>query len=410
MQMPERFQNLPEYAFPRLRALLDAHAPGGAPIHMSIGEPKHPAPPFLAEELARHVADYGRYPPNEGAPGLRDAIAAWLRARYGLSESRADPDRHVFPLNGTREGLFAACVALCPERRNGKRPAVLSPNPFYQCYAVAALAAGAEPIYVPATAETGFLPDYAALPEDVLARTAAAYVCSPSNPQGAVASLDWWKRLIALAERHDFRIFADECYSEIHRGDPPAGALQAAQEMNADPERVLAFHSLSKRSNLPGLRSGFCAGGPETIAAMRRLRAYAGAPLPLPAQHAAEAVWRDEAHVVENRALYGEKFALADAILGNMPGYLSPEAGFFVWLRVGDGEAAALKLWRETGVRALPGAYLSRPAPDWLGGGDPGAAYLRVALVAPRDETARGLELIRECLGGMMAAQERQGE
>ncbi len=399
MQTPERFQNLPEYAFPRLRALLDSHEPGGPPLHMSIGEPKHPFPEFVTEVLARHASEYGRYPPNEGTPGLRNAIAAWLRMRYGLSEERTDPDAHVFPLNGTREGLFAACVALVPERKNGERPAVLLPNPFYQCYAVAALTAGAEPIYVPATAETGFLPDYAALPEKVLRRTVAVYLCSPANPQGAVATLDWWRDLIALAEKHDFRIFADECYSEIHRGTPPAGALQAAQEMGADPERVLTFHSLSKRSNLPGLRSGFCAGGRETIAKMRQLRAYAGAPLPLPAQHAAEAVWRDERHVVGNRALYAEKFALADAILGNMPGYLSPEAGFFLWLRVGDGEAAALKLWRETGVRALPGTYLSRPAPDWLGGEDPGAAYLRVALVAPRDEVARGLEAIRDRLG-----------
>ncbi|SET50629.1 aminotransferase class I/II-fold pyridoxal phosphate-dependent enzyme [Oceanicella actignis] len=410
MQMPERFQDLPDYAFPRLRALLDAHAPGGPVLAMSIGEPRHPPPPFVAETLARHADEYGRYPPNEGTPGLRDAIAAWLRRRYGLSEERADPDRHVLPLNGTREGLFAACLALCPERKNGARPAVLMPNPFYQCYGAAALAAGAEPVYVPATPESGHLPDYAALPADLLARTAAVYVCSPANPQGAVASAEWWRALIDLAERHDFRIFADECYAEIHRGDPPPGALEAAQAAGADPERVLAFHSLSKRSNLPGLRSGFCAGGPKTIAAMLRLRAYGGAPLPLPAQHAAEAAWRDEAHVERNRALYRRKFDEADRILGDLPGYASPAAGFFLWLHVGDGEAAALELWRGEGVRALPGAYLSRPAPDWLGGGDPGAAWLRVALVAPEDETRRGLEAIRRRLGPMMArAAEKTG-
>ena len=400
MQAPERFSDLPEYAFPRLRALLDAHAPGAGPVAMSIGEPRHPLPPFLAEELARHTALYGRYPPNEGAPELRAALAAWLRRRYGLPEDRADPDRHVFPLNGTREGLFAACLALVPERKNGQRPAVLIPNPFYQCYAVAALTAGAEPVYVPATAETGFLPDFASLPRELLERTAAVYLCSPANPQGSVATLDRWRELIGLAERHDFTVFADECYSEIWRDAPPPGALQAAAAMGADPERVLAFHSLSKRSNLPGLRSGFCAGGPKAIASMRKLRSYAGAPLPLPIQLASAAVWADEAHVEASRALYHEKYRLADEILGGWNAYAAPEAGFFLWLDVGDGEAAALKLWRETGVRALPGLYLSRPTPDWLGGGDPGAAYLRVALVEEPETVARGLRAIRACLGG----------
>ncbi|SFI89319.1 aminotransferase class I/II-fold pyridoxal phosphate-dependent enzyme [Albimonas pacifica] len=403
MQQPERFSDLPEYAFPRLRALLEGTPAGGPLLPMSLGEPRHPLPPFLGEELARHHDLYGRYPPNEGYPELREAIAGWLQSRFGIAGDRADPERHVFPLNGTREGLFAACLALVPERKNGQRPAVLIPNPFYQCYAVAALAAGAEPIYVPATPESGFLPDFESLPEDLLARTAAVYLCSPANPQGVVAGMERWKGLIALAEQHDFFVFADECYSEIWRDAPPPSALQASQEMGADPERVLAFHSLSKRSNLPGLRSGFCAGGPKAIAAMRKLRAYTGAPLPGPIQMASAAVWRDEAHVDASRALYHEKFAMADRILGNMEGYRPPEAGFFLWLDVsakwGDGEAATLHLWKETGVRVLPGAYLSRPSPDWLGGGDPGEAYVRIALVESVEDVERGLTLIREALG-----------
>jgi aspartate/methionine/tyrosine aminotransferase len=400
MQRPARFEDLPEYAFPRLRALLDASPPGAAPVAMSIGEPTHPYPDFVREALAGAAEGWGRYPPNEGTPGLRAAIAAWLARRYGLAPDRADPDRTVLPLNGTREGLFAACLALCPERKNGARPAVLLPNPFYQCYAAAALAAGAEPVYVNATPETGHLPDFAALPRETLDRAAIAYVCSPANPQGAVAGLDWWTRAIGLAERHDFLLFADECYAEIWRDRPPPGALEAAQAAGADPERVLAFHSLSKRSNLPGLRSGFCAGGPEAIARLLRLKAYAGAPNPLPAQAAAEACWRDEAHVEANRALYAQKYAMADEILGNMPGYAAPEAGFFLWLMVGDGERAAVRLWREAGVRALPGRYLSRPTPA----GDPGAAWLRVALVAPAAETRRGLEAIRRVLGAREAS------
>ena len=297
-------------------------------------------------------------------------------------------------LNGTREGLFNALIALSPETKGGKPPAVLMPNPFYQVYAVAALTIGAEPVYVPATAATGHLPDYASLPPDLLDRVTVAYICSPANPQGAVASRDYWKTLLALAEKHDFQIFADECYSEIWRTAPPPGILEVAQEVGADPERVLAFHSLSKRSNLPGLRSGFVAAGPQSMIRLRKLRAFAGAPLPLPLQRVAEAAWADEAHVTASRALYQEKFALADQIFAGMQGYQSPEGGFFLWLPVEDGEAAAVRLWTQTGVRVLPGAYLSREA----GGENPGAAYIRVALVAPREETQRGLTQLRRCL------------
>ena len=294
---PERFSNLPAYAFPRLRSLLDAHAPGGPVTHMSIGEPKHAFPPWITEIIVQSAQDFGRYPVNEGTPDLLNAIAAWLHRRYGVTH----PADRIMVLNGTREGLYNAAMALCPETKNGKTPAVLTPNPFYQVYAVAAASVGAEPVFVPATDATGHLPDYTGLPSEVLDRTALAYICSPANPQGAVASRDYWQELIALAEKHDFRILADECYSEIYRDDPPVGALQVARDMGADPERVAIFHSLSKRSNLPGLRSGFVAGGPETIRRIRQLRNYAGAPLPLPLQHVAEKVWADEAHVVENR-------------------------------------------------------------------------------------------------------------
>ncbi len=399
MQLPERFSNLPDYAFPRLRALLDPHPPGGEPLSMSIGEPTHPPPPFVADILSAEASGWGRYPPNEGTPALREAIAGWLIRRYGLSPGRADPDRCVLPLNGTREGLFMAALALCPERKAGGAPVVLLPNPFYQCYAAAALAAGAEPVYLPATEATGHLPDFDALPQAVLARTALAYLCSPANPQGAVASAAYWRDLLALAERHDFRILADECYSEIWRAAPPTGALEAAQAAGADPERALAFHSLSKRSNLPGLRSGFAAGGAGAIAAVGRLRAYGGAPLPLPAQAVAAAAWADEAHVADNRALYAEKYAIADEMLQGLPGYAAPEAGFFLWVKVGDGEAAALSLWREAGVRVLPGAYLSRPTPA----GDPGAGWLRVALTPAPQALRRGLAALARVL-------EREGE
>ncbi len=391
MDLPERFSNLPEYAFPRLRALLDVHAPGGDVVHMTIGEPKHAFPDWVTDVIVENAAGFNSYPQNEGTDALRGAIAAWVQGRYGVA---LDPDRQILALNGTREGLYNAAMALCPETRNGSKPAILTPNPFYQVYMVAALSVGAEPVFVPATAATGHLPDYASVGADVLNRTAIVYICSPANPQGAVASREYWADLIALAEQYDFRIFADECYSEIYRDDAPTGALQVAQEVGADPERVTIFHSLSKRSNLPGLRSGFAAGGVQTIAQMRQLRNYAGAPLPGPLQAAAAAVWSDEDHVVQNRALYREKYAIADRVMGTVQGYQPPEAGFFLWLPVDDGQAAALKLWKETGVRVLPGAYLAQGEP----GQNPGEGYIRAALVAPKQDMEGGLIQLRDCL------------
>jgi N-succinyldiaminopimelate aminotransferase len=276
---------------------------------------------------------------------------------------------------------------------------VLVPNPFYQAYGAGALAAGAELVPVSATAATGFLPDFAGLSPALLDRVTLCYLCSPANPQGAVADEAYLARLIALAERHDFRVLVDECYSEIYPDTPPPGGLAAAMAAGADPERLAIFQSLSKRSNAPGLRAGFAAGGPKTIAALKQLRAYGGAPLPLPIQRAATALWGDEAHVEASRALYREKFAIADRVLGNLPGYRAPAGGFFLWLRVGEGEAATVRLYRETGVRVLPGGYLGREAG---GAVNPGAAYVRVALVAAPDEVERGLVAIRETLGEAM--------
>ena len=388
---PERFSNLPEYAFPRLRALLDSHKPGGDTLHMTIGEPKHPFPAWITDVISNHAHEFGNYPVNEGTPELRQSICDWVKRRYKVT---LKPDTQVMALNGTREGLYNAMMALCPEAKNGKWPMVLIPNPFYQVYMVAALSVGAEPVFLPATKENGFLPDFSEVPGDILNQVTVAYLCSPSNPQGAVATREDWAHLIGLAELYDFKIFADECYSEIYRDEPPVGALQVAREMGADPERVLIFHSLSKRSNLPGLRSGFVAGGPESIRRLKQLRAYAGTPLPMPLQRAAEKLWADEAHVDENRALYQEKYALADEIMHRVPGYNPPEAGFFLWLPVADGEEAALRLWKKTGVRVLPGAYLSRDTDT----GNPGKNYIRAAMVAPKDEMAEGLTRLRDCL------------
>ncbi len=394
MVFPERFSNLPEYAFPRLRRLVNAHPAGGDVIRMSIGEPSHPFPHWVSEVISRHAEGFGKYPPNDGTPELRRTIADWLTRRFNVA---LDPDTDILPLTGTREGLFNACLALCPEKtEQGAQPIVLIPNPFYQAYGAGARAAGAVPHYVSATQQSGFLPDYQSLGADILDRVAIAFICSPSNPQGAVASRQYLSDLLKLAEKHDFRVFADECYSEIYRDTPPTGALEVAADSGTDPERLFVFHSLSKRSNLPGLRSGFVAGGAQGIARLKRLRNYGGAPIPLPLQHVSQRAWADETHVAANRAQYVQKFEAADKIFAGIQGYTAPTAGFFLWLPVSDGETAVVKLWTETGVLALPGAFLSRE----IDGDNPGQKYIRVALVAPSDEMQRGLIKIRDCLYG----------
>ena len=356
---------------------------------MTIGEPRHAFPGWVADVMAASVHELSKYPPNEGTPQLLEAIGSWIARRHGIDVA---PHR-ITALNGTREGLFNAALALAPGVKAGGQPAVLIPNPFYQVYAVAAAAVGAEAVFVPATAATGDLPDFASLPADLLDRTAIAYLCSPANPQGAIAAEDYLEALIALADRHDFLIFADECYSEIWRDAPPPGALAVATRMGLA-DRVVMFNSLSKRSNLPGLRSGFAAGGPAQIAALRQLRSYSGAPLPLPAQRVSERAWADEDHVGPNRALYQQKYAIADRILGNVPGYRPPQGGFFLWLPVEDGEAAAVRLWRETGVQVLPGAYLART----VEGANPGAGFIRVALVDDAAKTEAALTRLHDCL------------
>jgi len=387
---PERFSTLPAYAFPRLRALLEGVEPGGDVLRMTIGEPKHAFPAWVGDVLAENLPGFGNYPQNEGSDALRASAAAWFERRYRVP---LDPETQILALNGTREGLYNVGMALGPEAKNGP-PAVLMPNPFYPVYMISAISQRAESVFVPATLETGHLPDFAGVSPDVLNRTTLCYICSPANPQGAVADRAYWSDLIDLAEQYDFKILADECYSEIYRDTPPPGAMEVAYEKGADPERVVVFHSLSKRSNLPGLRSGFAASGPENIRRMKQLRSYAGAPSPMPLQAVAARAWSDETHVEENRALYRAKFKLADAIFADVPGYQPPEAGFFLWLPVEDGEAATVKLWRETGVGVLPGGYLSQEGPT----GNPGKGYIRAALVADYETTERGLTALRDCI------------
>jgi succinyldiaminopimelate transaminase len=393
-----RLAELPDYPFERLRGLLDPLAPPAKldPIALSLGEPQHPYPDFVGEILHANRHLYGKYPPVAGTPEFRQAAADWLIRRYDLPEGMIKADRHIVPCAGTREGLFRTAFLAVPPKKAGQRPAVLMPNPFYQSYAGAAIAAGAEPIFVSALPENNFLPDFAGLDESILARTALVYFCTPANPQGAVANLAYLDNLIALSRQYKFTLVVDECYAEIYNGAPPPGTLQAcAAQGGQDLTGILVFHSLSKRSNVAGLRSGFVAGDPDMLMLYRRLSEYGGNPSPLPVYAAATALWRDEDHVTANRALYVEKFDLAERVLSNRFGFYKPEGGFFLWLDVGDGEAATVELWTRAAIRVLPGAYLS--AEDGVGE-NPGNRYIRVAMVHERAVMEDALARIAQTL------------
>jgi aspartate/methionine/tyrosine aminotransferase len=381
--------------FARLNDRLAGIDPGLSPINLTIGEPQHAVPSFVAPVIAENVALFGRYPPIRGTDAFRATVARWLDRRYSLAAA-IDPERMVLPLNGSREGLALAALAARQRRGDIENPVVLLPNPFYQAYAAGAELAGAEIVLLDDGADQRSIPDLDAIPESVLSRTIALYIASPTAPQGDVATLDDWTRVIETARRFDFMVFADECYSEIYRATPPPGVLEAADRLGAGVGNILTFHSLSKRSNLPGLRCGFVAGDPDFLAAWMRFRNIAAPQVPGPIQAVAVAAYEDETHVAENRALYNAKYAAAVATLGPTIRATTPEGGFFLWLKVGDGEAAAVRLWQEAGVRTIPGAYLSLARPD---GSNPGTPYIRVAMVQDLATTQEALTRMARVLG-----------
>jgi N-succinyldiaminopimelate aminotransferase len=379
--------------FARLRSLLEGAegAAGLRPVDMTIGEPRHNMPPFLAEALQAQIAGYGKYPPIQGTPELVGAIAAWMQRRYPALQGAVSPERHIIPLNGSREGLFSAVFPAMARKSGIERPLVLMPNPFYQAYLAAAIAAGAEPVFLAAEAENGFLPDLDAIPQDILARTAAFYLATPANPQGSVASRAYMDKAVQLARQYDFLLFLDECYSEIYWDEKPAGGLESAFGLSGDFANVLVFNSLSKRSNVPGLRSGFISGDENFLAAYTRFRNVAAPQMALPVQHASAMLWNDEAHVEASRDIYRRKFADAREVLGDRLAFY-PAGAFFLWPKVdhlGGGEAAAKTFWKECGVKVLPGAYLAQTD---LTGHNPGAAYVRIALVDDLETTREALE------------------
>jgi len=380
--------------FTQLRRLLDGIQPGHArPIDLTIGEPREAMPAFVAAKLIEAIADYAKYPPIRGTEALRSAIAAWAGRRYGAAAA-PDAAREVLPLNGSREGLFLAALPAAGRKQVAGRPAVLMCNPYYSAYIGGALAVDAEPVYLNATAATGHLPDLEAIASDkaLLERTVALYLCSPANPQGAVASDAYIARALGLARAHDFMLFFDECYSEIYAGAPPPGALAVAA---ATPERfrnLIVFNSLSKRSNLPGLRSGFCAGDARFLETFAEIRNMVAPQVPGPTQHVSAAVWADEAHVAANRDAYRAKFDICDRVLGTRYGYRRPAGGFCLWLDVskfGGAGDAAVTLWKRGGVKVLPGAFLAQAGRDGI---NPGTNYVRLALVHDATTIAEALE------------------
>ena len=392
-----RLDLLTDYPFDRLRALLDGlQAPEGIePLALSIGEPKHNPPSIIAETLTANAHLWDRYPPVDGTAEFRHAVSGWLTRRYHLADGFIDPASQVLPVSGTREALFLAAILAVNETAT-HRPAILFPNPLYHVYAGAAAVSGAEAIPLATSPDTGHLPDLDSIDAETLSRTALMYVCSPANPQGAAADPAYLKNAVNLARTHGFVLALDECYSEIYYANPPAGGAGVCAEISGDSDdgmaNVLLFHSLSKRSSAPGLRSGFVAGCPALIRKFRLLRSYGGATMPMPIMAASAALWNDEAHVEVNRALYRTKFDIATEYLSGKYDYIRPAGGFFLWLNVapfGGGEEAARRLWTGAGLRVLPGAYLSRPVD---GSRTPGDAYIRVALVHDVETTKVALE------------------
>lgn len=381
--------------FERLRNLLDGIEPKLSPIAMTIGEPQHAMPDFIADVLNTNLADFKRYPPINGIPEFREAVGAWLEKRYDLG-GMIDVEKGILPLNGSREGLsFGAISARDQLKKDVDVPAVILPNPFYQTYAAAAHIADAEAVLLDAKPGNNFLPDLDSVEPALLDRTIAFYVASPTNPEGHVAPISYLQKLIGLARKHNFIIFADECYSEIYRAAPPPGIFEAAKAMSNGSDKpfdkIVVLNSLSKRSNLAGLRCGFAAGDPEFLSNWARFRGLAAPQVPIPNQYVAAAAYRDEDHVIENRRLYNEKFDLAEKLLApSFPEGVTPDAGFMIWLDVsrwGDSVTVAKKLFEDTGIRTIPGEYLAIEHSD---GTNPGRNFLRLSLCAPLDtiETA----------------------
>ena len=390
--MNSNLSKLQPYPFQRLRDLFAGITPNPAykPVNLSIGEPKHDTPALIKQALVDHLAGLATYPTTAGVPELRAAIANWATRRYGIP--LLNIEKEIIPVNGSREALFAFAQAVI--NGNQDKPVVICPNPFYQIYEGAAFLAGAEPYFLNTLPENQHVMDFASVPNDVLKRTQLVYVCSPGNPSGKVMSLAQWQQIFELSDQYGFVIAADECYSEIYfdEANPPLGALQAAQQLGRDYSRLVVFSSLSKRSNVPGMRSGFVAGDAKILEQFLLYRTYHGCAMSPSVQAASIAAWNDEAHVVENRRLYAEKFKTVTPMLAKVLGVEMPDAAFYLWAKANMSDTeAAIRLYRDFNVTVLPGSFLAREAH----GINPGKGFIRLALVASLDECVEAANRIK---------------
>ena len=388
----ENLKLLNHYPFQRLNDLLKGiEAPKNSPeIIMSIGEPKHKPPAFIKNIINKNYANWSKYPPTLGLEKLNMASVNWLNRRYNLSKKFINHRDNIVQLAGTREGLFNVALAISPSIKNNNKPAMLLPDPFYQVYAGACRISGAEPIFVRSLKENNFIPAFSDVDKKILKRTSVIYVCSPSNPEGSALKLKEWENLISLTRNYGAALIVDECYTDIYSKTRPLGILEACKKLKTDLTNIISFHSLSKRSNVPGIRSGFAVGDKYLIQNFKKLRHYCAGQQPLPIQEVATALWNEDSHSEKNRQKYIKKFEIAKEIFKKYNDFYIPDGGFYLWLKVGNGEKFAKLLWKEKGIKVMPGAYLSN-----FNNSKP---YIRIALVSNIKETKTALKGIYDIL------------
>ena len=388
----ENLELLNDYPFQRLNDLLKGiEAPKDKKeLILSIGEPQHKPPKFVKEIINKNYIKWAKYPPTLGMDKLNIASINWVKRRFKLTKDMINYKDNIVQLAGTREGLFNIALALNPRKKNNLKPAILIPDPFYQVYAGASRISGADPVFVSSLKENNFIPAFSNVDKKTLSRTSLIYVCSPSNPEGASLKLEDWKDLIFLARNNNSTLVVDECYTDIYSDIPPMGALEACEKLNTNISNIISFHSLSKRSNLPGLRSGFAVGDKNIITNFKKLRHYCAGQQPIPIQEAATALWDDDDHAEKNRQKYKKKFQLAKSIFKKDYGFYIPDGGFYLWLNVGNGEKTTQELWHKERIKVMPGAYLSRE--------ENSKKYIRIALVSTIAETNSALKSIYNLL------------
>ena len=391
----ENLELLNDYPFQRLNNLLKGiEVPKNKKgLILSIGEPQHKPPKFIKEIIDKNFSKWSKYPPTLGMEKLNIASINWVKRRFKLTKDIINYKDNIVQLAGTREGLFNVALALTPRKKNNLKPAILIPDPFYQVYAGASRISGADPIFVSSLRKNNFIPAFSNVSKETLNRTSIIYVCSPSNPEGTSLKLEDWKNLIFLARNNHATLIVDECYTDIYSETPPIGVLEACKILNTDISNIISFHSLSKRSNVPGFRSGFAVGDKNIITSFKKLRHYCAGQQPIPIQEAATALWNDDDHAEKNRKKYKQKFQIAKSIFKKEYGFYMPDGGFYLWLNVGNGEKITQELWQKEGIKVMPGSYLSKTSAS--------KKYIRVALVGNISETNTALKNIYKLLNNI---------